>query len=394
MTSGNGVSGKAVRRPRSRKHVGTCRRKRRLAPGVTGLCIMMMLATFVILIVPSPVAADPLRICQQCPNSPSQCEPNCGSIPPATYTYEGPAAIEIDNTYIEAGQSITLSYHQVVPVQAPEVVQGDLQSWVSTGLGKFACPTCMSTTFTAGSGGYIYVTAMDGSDANWAGYVLFGSGDYPTADLTITLPSAASLSGPNPSIVSLWVGLGGAANLFADLGGNAPCCQSPFWQAGVMTGVAPSPFVSLWYEGFADSSHYDASGVPVASPTISWGDTVTISLSFVSGGGYVCFSVAQTSSGCFTDPILQGKTYATSLEWVAEAPSHSINGATYTLPDFGPVTFSGLGGSALTGEVYPISLYTGFQGYPADTSGQTLVPGPFSTGDFFDGYTTSYSGFT
>ncbi len=79
MTAGNSMGGRAVGRPRGRKHAEVRRRTHRLAPGVIGLCLVMVLATFVFLILPSPVAADPLKICQQCPNNPSQCEPNCGS---------------------------------------------------------------------------------------------------------------------------------------------------------------------------------------------------------------------------------------------------------------------------------------------------------------------------
>jgi hypothetical protein len=68
-------------------HVEAHRRARRLAPGVVGLCLVMILATFVFLIVPSPVAADPLKVCQQCPNNPSLCQPNCGSLPPCPGNY-------------------------------------------------------------------------------------------------------------------------------------------------------------------------------------------------------------------------------------------------------------------------------------------------------------------
>ncbi len=87
MSAGSSTGGKVAGRPIGRKYVETRRRTRKLAPGVVGLCLVMVLATFVFLIVPSPVAADPLKICQQCPNNPSQCQPNCSPPPPCPGPY-------------------------------------------------------------------------------------------------------------------------------------------------------------------------------------------------------------------------------------------------------------------------------------------------------------------
>jgi len=78
MTAGKTMCEQVVGRPRGRKHVETRRRTRRLAPGVIGLCFVMILASFAFVMVPSPALANPLKVCQQCPNAPSQCEPNCG----------------------------------------------------------------------------------------------------------------------------------------------------------------------------------------------------------------------------------------------------------------------------------------------------------------------------
>ena len=79
MTAGKTMCERVVGRPRGRKHVETRRRTRRLAPGAIGLCFVMVFAAVAFVVVPSSVRADPLKICQQCPNAPpGQCEPNCG----------------------------------------------------------------------------------------------------------------------------------------------------------------------------------------------------------------------------------------------------------------------------------------------------------------------------
>ncbi len=78
MNAGESLKGGTVERPRGRKQAEARRRTHRLAPGVIGFSLVMVFATFAFVVMPAPVHANPLKICEQCPNAPSQCEPNCG----------------------------------------------------------------------------------------------------------------------------------------------------------------------------------------------------------------------------------------------------------------------------------------------------------------------------
>ena len=58
MTACKSVNGRAKGRPRGRGHVEIRRRSHRLAPGVIGLCLVMVLATFAFVVLPSPARAS------------------------------------------------------------------------------------------------------------------------------------------------------------------------------------------------------------------------------------------------------------------------------------------------------------------------------------------------
>jgi len=61
MTACKSVNGRAKGRPRGRGHVEIRRRSHRLAPGVIGLCLVMVLATFAFVVLPSPARASNLE---------------------------------------------------------------------------------------------------------------------------------------------------------------------------------------------------------------------------------------------------------------------------------------------------------------------------------------------
>ena len=85
MTAGNSMGGRAVGRPRGRKHAEARRRTRKLAPGVVGLCLVMILGTFTFLIASPAVAATQVGpagpACIKCPDG-VHCYPNCPPPPP------------------------------------------------------------------------------------------------------------------------------------------------------------------------------------------------------------------------------------------------------------------------------------------------------------------------
>lgn len=79
------MKGGALGRPRGRKKVEVRRRRRRLAPGVIGICFVMVLAAFVFVVMPSPAlgahAGSAGPACIRCPDG-VHCYPNCGPPPP------------------------------------------------------------------------------------------------------------------------------------------------------------------------------------------------------------------------------------------------------------------------------------------------------------------------
>lgn len=294
------------------------------------------------------------------------------------YTLEdwGGSGAEINNTWVAVGGTQELQPGVPVPATAysdPGVTIG----WSSTGGGSWACPGCVSTTFTPGDGGFIYLISSDGS-ANWGGYFLGDNGGFKSATTYIWVPPQANFSGPTGSTVSYWVGLGGES----DFG------EFPFWQAGVEVQLPNTVF--LWYEAFQSSSSWELEQKVTSS--VTFGSVVEVDISFQSAGGYVCFYLHLWSS-CHTDTLLAGDTSAATAEWIAEAPT--LSGTETILPDFSGMAFNHMGSNTGGGQLFQLALVTCFDGASCQLSGQTMTPGDFvGTGDFVSGFRLGYSGAT
>jgi hypothetical protein len=290
---------------------------------------------------------------------------------------------EINNTPVVAGGTVELQPGVGVPAQFYDDPGVNL-GWASTGGGSFACTSCYQTTFTPSSNnGTIFPSYEDGT-ANWGGYFLLGddssgNGDYTFVQAQISIPSEASFTGPSGSEVSYWIGLGGEQDYD----------PYPFFQAGV--DVTLPDTIDLWYEGFVSSSNYQTE-IQVTSP-IAFGDTFTVEISYVSGGGYACFWVIHWND-CYTDPLLAGDTTGATADWIGEAPLVSAGGPEAILPDYPWMTFNKMEASPTAGFLEQISLQTCFGGFSCGDSGQTMTPGYFNTGDFTQGFNTTYTGST
>lgn len=108
-----------------------------------------------------------------------RCLPRGGGASHVNYTLEGGDDWDkINGTYVDDGYTISLQPGVPVPVSFES--DGDVYpGWASTGGGSFACPTCSSTTFTPGTGGYVYMISLYGSFSNWATDFLVGGGRIP-----------------------------------------------------------------------------------------------------------------------------------------------------------------------------------------------------------------------
>lgn len=290
------------------------------------------------------------------------CCPKGGTV---SETYEGPGTIYLDGIQLSDGQGLS-NLQPNTPYWIDASANDNFQSWASTA-GAFGSTFNSQTTYSPGtSNGYIYLVSNNGQ-SNWAGYV-FGGGQYDAASVTITLPQQSSFSGSSGDIVGFWVGLGGSW--------QTPVY--PFWQAGVSVDM-PST-VEVWYEAFQSATNYQLQQT-VANAPMTFGDEITITLSFDSQGGQVCYYIGSWNQ-CETDTLLAGDTSTSSSEWIAEAPEISGGDGWGNLPDFSPVSFTGLSTSLLTG---------GLQETEADVN-QYMQPSDFVTGSFAQGFQDSYSG--
>ncbi len=136
------MNGAILGRPIGRKHIEVRRRTHRLAPGVIGLSLVMIFATFVFVVMPTPAFASSTKAagpaCIQCP-APNQryCYPNCSPPPPpkcnptlvaiqfssvqtsvrstnVTITWQESPNFSNTSTYLDWGNTTTYSYSQSV----------------------------------------------------------------------------------------------------------------------------------------------------------------------------------------------------------------------------------------------------------------------------------------
>ena len=162
MTAGENMKGGALGRPRGRKHVEARRRTRRLAPGVVGLCLVMILASLTL--VASPVnasTAGPARA-SWIPNGPNGLSAASNSagdpllISPGTWV-----TFQCTHGTISLGGTQSCSHTTTAPVflcdstSCPFTMVGTVDSgstfygWNLSGQSTVSCEFyCLTTTLT------------------------------------------------------------------------------------------------------------------------------------------------------------------------------------------------------------------------------------------------------
>jgi hypothetical protein len=106
MSAGKRVGGEARGRAGSRKGIEVRRRMHRLAPGVLGICFVMVFAACALVTVPSPGRATSVAPagpdCIKCPDG-VHCYPNCSPPPPPPPTCNGPPTINSFGAVVQSG---------------------------------------------------------------------------------------------------------------------------------------------------------------------------------------------------------------------------------------------------------------------------------------------------
>lgn len=161
--------------------------------------------------------------------------------------------------------------------------------------------------------------------ANWSGYSATGA-QFSRVSGTWVQPAASCDGGAGDA--AFWVGLGGADQQSQKLE-----------QAGTEVNCSDgTPTYSAWYE------LVPAAPVQFDELTLSPGDTVSTTVAV--DGDQVSISMTDETTGKTADRKLQmADPDASSAEWIAEAPSSCVGGATgscqpVALADFGKVGFA------------------------------------------------------
>ncbi len=195
----------------------------------------------------------------------------------------------------------------------------------------------VTTTSAPASPSLTQVPFSQGQSQNWSGYVAT-AGPYTAVTGTFNVPSL-SPGTPDQDMVSEWVGIDGSDN-------------GSLIQAGVTE--VPEPYDSGVFDVFAWWEVLPFSSQPVATMTVSAGDEVTVAIAQVSGTTWTIHLTDTTTGQSYTQNVGYNGP-GTSVEWIVEAPTDSVNDQQLGLAPFSPaVNFGGLsaiGNSAALTEV-------------------------------------------
>ena len=221
-------------------------------------------------------------------------------------------------------------------------------------------PTSSTTTTSTVPG--LAAVAISGplsnvDSANWSGFTVYG-GPFTAVQGTFTVPNVtASLSNAD---TSEWVGVDGAND------------QSLI-QAGVIEEVGPQTgggiAIDPWWEVLP------AAATPISSMQVAAGDSLTVTISQLTGTSWQISLVDNTNGQSFsTQQAYNGP--GQSAEWILEAPTDAQDNQIATLAPFSPaVTFSGL---ATGGVVTSLEDDTLVQGGSVIATPSSITSGGFS----------------
>lgn len=198
--------------------------------------------------------------------------------------------------------------------------------------------------------------------SNWSGYALAG-GPFTSVAGTFNVPAVTA--GGVSSSLGEWVGIDGWG------------ASNSIIQAGVgedYNATTQSTRIYAWYELYPAPAY----ALPL---DVSVGDTITVSISEVSGGLWHIL-VKDDTTGQSTNDEFSYAGSATTAEWIVEAPYSQQTQSVVPLAPYAPVTFAKLGATP-TGQA-PTRFVMIQQGQQVST--------PSALSD--NGFTVGYGGVT
>ncbi|MGO9107757.1 MAG: G1 family glutamic endopeptidase [Thermoguttaceae bacterium] len=200
----------------------------------------------------------------------------------------------------------------------------------STGTGSTGTGSTGTGSGGSGSGGSGSTTTSTTS-SNWSGYAAetnlnnAASGSVTAVSGTWKVPTVTSSSSTTTAYSSVWVGIDGYSSSSVEQIGT---------DSDVVNGQAQ---YYVWYE------MYPSASMNVTSMTISAGDTINASVTYVTSGTHagqfeLTITDASKTNDTFTIYETASSAARSSAEWVVEAPSSSSG--VLPLADFGSVTIT------------------------------------------------------
>ncbi len=239
MTVHNGLNGRATVRLRRHEHVGTRRRTRRLAPRVIGLCLLMVLATFVFVVMPSPALASSST--QSSGLSTASTNPSPDVIPGTYVTFQCThGTISLDGSqYCSHTVTAPINVCSTSP-SCPYNMVGTVDSgytfygWTLSGQVSAACGTCLSTTLT------VY---LPNSGGHYTASVLLNTTPPPPPPPTVNVTAETFVNWSDAWYPAIVQACHGSTCYQASNGGILPLYQG--WAYSV-SGIALHGHINIW----------------------------------------------------------------------------------------------------------------------------------------------------
>jgi len=206
----------------------------------------------------------------------------------------------------------------------------------------FANPTTAQTMSLLNSiNGTAYST-------NWSGYAVTAASDSVTSAAgSWIVPTVTGTS--SGQYAAFWVGIDGASS-------------STVEQTGVLAVTTRSGFRGTtttyyaWYEFYPSESIIQITKANSGAPaTVKPGDTISASVTYVSGTTFTLSITDATQGWTFSITGSQSGATESSAEWIVEAPSSNFG--VLPLANFGTVAFTGCT-AKVGGTTGPISSFT------------------------------------
>jgi Peptidase A4 family len=154
---------------------------------------------------------------------------------------------------------------------------------------------------------------------NWSGYAVTGS-SFTKALGSWTVPTVNCTKTPN-TYAAFWVGIDGWNSDTVEQTGTDSDCD----------GKTASYYA--WYE------FYPAASVLISSITVSPGNKMSASVTYVSGSEFTISITNESTGKTYSKTGSVSGADRSSAEWIAEAPCCTNRGGILPLSDFGTVDF-------------------------------------------------------